>query len=138
MFVLVLLGLLRAPSRLISDADAEVTDASPVAAASASATPMPKLGPAIFATLPSLDTVAIYPLASNGNVPSLAGNAAISNPGGIGYWAGRLYVTNVAANSITVYPAGANGSTNPIVTIEGEHTGLDGPKVDAVESRREQ
>ena len=121
-FVLVLLGLLRGPSRLISVAHAEVTDASPVAAASASATPMPKLGPAIYATLPNLDTVAVYPIASNGNVSSLAGNAAISNPGGIGYWAGRLYVTNLATDSITVYPAGANGSTNPIVTIHGEHT----------------
>jgi hypothetical protein len=133
-FALVLLGLLRGPSRLISDADAEVTDASPVAAASASATPMPKLGPAIYSTLPSLDTVAVYPLASNGNVPSLVGNAAISNPGGIGYWAGRLYVTNVPGESITVYPAGANGSTNPIVTIHGEHTGLYSPTAIAFDS----
>ena len=134
MFVLVLLGLLRGPSGLMGDAHAEVTEASSVAAPSASATPMPKLGPAIYATLPSLDTVAVYPLASNGNVPSLAGNAAISNPGGIGYWAGRLYVTNVAANSITVYPAGANGSTNPIVTIQGEHTALDSPTAIAFDS----
>jgi sugar lactone lactonase YvrE len=130
----ILLGLLRGPSRLIGDARADVTDASPAAAASASATPMPKLGPAIYATLPSLDTVAVYPLASNGNVPSLVGNAAISNPGGIGYWADRLYVTNVATNSITVYPAGANGSTSPIVTIQGEHTLLDGPTAIAFDS----
>src|SRR5208283_3137190 len=112
-FVLVLLGSLRGPSARISDADAGTTDTSAAAAASASATPMPQLGPAIYATLPNLDTVAVYPLASNGNVPSLVGNAAISNPGGIGYWAGRLYVTNLATDSITVYPAGANGS--PIV-----------------------
>ena len=77
-FVLVLLGLLREPSSLSSDADAEVTDASAVAAPSPSATPIPKLGPAIYATLPSLDTVAVYPLDGKGNVPSLAGNAAIS------------------------------------------------------------
>jgi hypothetical protein len=95
---------------------------------------MPILGPAIYSTLPSLDTVAVYPLASNGNVPSLAGKAAISNPGGIGYWADRLYVTNLATDSITVYPAGANGSTSPIVTIEGEHTLLDGPTAIAFDS----
>lgn len=95
---------------------------------------MPKLGPAIYATLPDLDTVAVYPLASNGNVPSLVGNAAISNPGGIGYWAGRLYVTNLATDSITVYPAGANGSTNPVVTIAGEHTLLDSPTAIAFDS----
>ena len=103
-------------------------------AASASTTPIPKLGPAIYSTLPSLDTVAVYPLASNGNVPSLVGNAAISNPGGIAYWAGRVYVANVAANSITVYPAGANGSPNPIVTIQGEHTLLDSPTAIAFDS----
>jgi sugar lactone lactonase YvrE len=133
-FVLILLGLLCGPSRLIGDAHAEVTDASPAAAASASATPMPKLSPAIYTTLPSLDTVAVYPLASNGNVPSLAGNASISNPSGIGYWAGRLYVTNQPANSITVYPAGASGSTSPIVTIQGEHTLLDSPTAIAFDS----
>ena len=130
----ILLGFRLGRSRLISDAHAEVTDASPVAAPSASASPMPTLGPAIYTTLPSLDTVAVYPLASNGNVPSLVGNAAISNPGGIGYWAGRVYVANVAANSITVYPAGANGSTNPIVTIEGEDTLLDSPTAIAFDS----
>lgn len=105
-----------------------------MAAPSASATPIPKLGPAIYATLPSLDTVAVYPLASKGNVPSLAGNAAISNPGGIGYWAGRLYVTNLATDSITVYPAGANGSTSPTVTIQGGHTLLDSPTAIAFDS----
>jgi sugar lactone lactonase YvrE len=130
---------------LISDADAGVTlsyyletgknpSSHPVTAASPVATPIPKLSPAIYATLPSLDTVAVYPLASNGNVPSLAGNTAISNPGGIGYWADRLYVTNVAANSITVYPAGANGSPSPIVTIQGEHTLLDSPTAIAFDS----
>ena len=134
MFVLVLLGLLREPSSLSSDADAEVTDASAVAAPSPSATPIPKLGPAIYATLPSLDTVAVYPLDGKGNVPSLAGNAAISNPGGIGYWAGRLYVTNLATDSITVYPAGASGSTSPIVTIQGGHTLLDSPTAIAFDS----
>jgi Beta-propeller repeat len=133
-FVLVLLGSLRGPSGRISDADAGTTDTSAAAAASASATPMPKLGPAIYATLPSLDTVAVYPLASNGNVPSLTGNAAISNPGGIGYWAGLLYVTNVATDSITVYPAGANGSVNPVLTIQGEHTLLDSPTAIAFDS----
>jgi len=95
---------------------------------------MPKLGPAIYATLPSLDTVAVYPLASNGNVPSLTGNAAISNPGGIGYWVGRLYVANLATDSITVYPAGANGSANPVLTIQGEHTLLDSPTAIAFDS----
>jgi len=95
---------------------------------------MPQLGPAIYATLPSLDTVAVYPLASNGNVPSLVGNAAISNPGGIGYWAGRLYVTNLATDSITVYPAGANGSPNPVLTLQGEHTLLDSPTAIAFDS----
>ncbi len=105
-----------------------MTAASPVA------TPIPKLSPAIYTALPGLNTVAVYPIASNGNVPSLVGNASISNPGGIGYWAGRLYVTNAPIDSITVYPAGADGSTSPIVTIQGEHTGLDDPTAIAFDS----
>ena len=128
-----------------SDADAGVTlsydletgqnpSSHPVTVASPVATPIPKLSPAIYAALPGLNTVAIYPIASNGNVPSLVGNVSISNPGGIAYWRGRLYVTNVATDSITVYPAGANGSTNPIVTIEGEKPGLDGPTAIAFDS----
>ena len=130
---------------LTIDADAGVTlsydletgqnpSSNPVTAASAVPTPIPKLSPAIYATLPGLNTVAVYPLASNGNVPSLVGNAAISNPGGIAYWGGRLYVTNVANDSITVYPATANGSTSPIVTIHGEQMGLDNPTAIAFDS----
>jgi len=106
----------------------------PVTAASAVATPSPTLSPAIYAALPGLNTVAVYPIASNGNVPSLVGNASISNPGGIGYWNGRIYVTNEATDSITVYPAGANGSVSPIVTIAGDKTRLGGPKAIAFDS----
>jgi sugar lactone lactonase YvrE len=130
---------------LISDAYAGVTlsyyletgknpSSHPVTAASPVATPIPKLSPAIYATLPSLNTVAVYPIASNGNVPSLVGNASVSNPGGIGYWGGRLYVTNVGTDSITVYPASANGSTSPIVTIQGEKPRLSNPTSIAFDS----
>ena len=128
-----------------SDADAGVTlsyyletgknpSSHPVTAPGLVATPIPKLSPAIYAALPSLNTVAIYPLASNGNVPSIVGNASISNPGGIGYWGGRLYVTNVTTDSITVYPANANGSTSPIVTIQGEKPRLNNPTAIAFDS----
>jgi len=131
--------------RFISDVDAGVTlsyyletgknpSSHPVTAASPVATPIPKLSPAIYAALPGLNTVAVYPIASNGNVPSLVGNASISNPGGIGYWGGRLYVTNVAKDSITVYPASANGSTSPIVTIQGEKPRLSNPTSIALDS----
>ncbi len=137
--------LLRGLPPFASDADAGSTlsyyletgknpSSHPVTAASAVATPSPKLSPAIYAALPGLNTVAVYPIASNGNVPSLVGNAAISNPGGIGYWNGRIYVTNEATGSITVYPAGANGSVSPIVTIGGEKTRLDGPTAIAFDS----
>jgi sugar lactone lactonase YvrE len=124
--VVVLWSLLHGPSRLINDAHAGVTQASAKPAVTTSSTPSPKFT-AIYTALPSLNTLGVYPISSNGNVPSIVGNTFISNPGGIAYWAGRLYVTNLAKDSITVYPAGANGSISPIVTIQGENTSLDSP-----------
>ena len=139
-----LIGLSGSPS-LTSDADAGVTlhyyletgknpSSHPVTAASPAATPSPKLSPAIYATLPGLNALGIYPIASNGNVPSLLGNTSLDNPNGIAYRAGRLYVTNAAADSITVYPATANGSPSPIVTIRGQKQGLDQPTSIAFDS----
>lgn len=58
----------------------------------------------------------------------------LSQPYGIAYHAGNLYVTNSSAYSVTVYPAGAGRRPNPIVTISGENTELAIPQGIAVDS----
>jgi sugar lactone lactonase YvrE len=42
--------------------------------------------------------------------------------------AGHLWVANLQGNSLTEYPAAANGDAAPMATIAGSATGLDGPQ----------
>jgi len=53
------------------------------------------------------------------------GNTGLQEPIGIALdGAGKIYVTNVVSNSITVYAAGASGNATPTATINTE---LNGP-----------
>jgi secreted PhoX family phosphatase len=90
--------------------------------------------PAIYASNPMLNSLSVFPIGSNGNVPSLFGKTLLSNPNGIAYSEGNIYVTNAATNSITVYPANSNGNPNPITTIIGSSTLLDDPVAIAMDS----
>ncbi len=60
--------------------------------------------------------------------PATGSTAGLSAPAGIALdVAGRLYVANWCANSITVYSAGATGNASPVTTIGGSNAGLDHP-----------
>ena len=46
--------------------------------------------------------------------------------------AGRLYVANYGANTITVYAAGATGNATPTASISGANFGLGAPRALAI------
>jgi hypothetical protein len=46
-----------------------------------------------------------------------------------------IYVTNSGADTVTVYPASANGNVAPIETISGSNTGLNNPEGIALDAR---
>jgi sugar lactone lactonase YvrE len=48
--------------------------------------------------------------------------------------AGKIYVTSVTADAVTVYAAGATGNVAPIATISGANTGLQAPTGIAVDA----
>jgi hypothetical protein len=83
------------------------------------------------------DSVTVYAAGANGNVApiqTIAGsNTGLKTPFGIALDAsGNIYVTNSLStvrkyDSVTVYAAGANGNVEPIRSIGGAHTGVDGP-----------
>jgi sugar lactone lactonase YvrE len=89
------------------------------------------------------DSLSIFPLGSNGsvaslfgsngNVPSLFIKIQLSNPSGIAYHAGNLYVAD-HNDSITLYPANATGRPDAIATIHGSNTHLNNPGPIAVDS----
>ena len=79
-----------------------------------------KTAPAIFVANPTLDSLSVFPVGSNGNVPSLFTRTFLSQPHGIAYHAGNLYVTNTFPYTITVYPVSAGRRPNPIATISAE------------------
>lgn len=93
-----------------------------------------KPAPAIFVTNPTLNSLSVFPIGSNGNVPSLFTQTFLSQPHGIAYWKGKLYVANSAPDSITAYPANGERRPNPIITISGEKTQLDIPVGIALDS----
>ena len=88
------------------------------------------------------DSLSIFPLGSNGNVASLFGSNGnvpslfikiqLSNPSGIAFHAGNLYVTD--NDAITVYPANATGRPKTIASIQGSKTQLYNPGPIAVDS----
>ena len=79
-----------------------------------------KPAPAIFVANPTLDSLSVFPVGSNGNVPSLFTRTFLSQPHGIAYHAGNLYVTNTFPYTITVYPVSAGRRPNPIATISAQ------------------
>jgi len=58
----------------------------------------------------------------------------LNGPSGVEVIEGELFVTNWNGNSVTVYPATANGDVPPLRTIQGGSTlldtpwGIDGPR----------
>jgi len=100
----------------------------------ATPTPTPSLTSAIYTANPTLNSLSVFPAGNSGNVPSVFAQTLLSNPYGIAYSAGNLYVTNAAGDSITVYPASAVGSPSPIMTISGPSTQLDDPVAIALDA----
>lgn len=93
-----------------------------------------KPAPAILVTNPSANSLSVFPAGSNGNVASLFTRTMLSQPYGVAYHAGNLYVANSGGYSVTVYPAGAGRRPNPLITISGGKTKLAVPRGIAVDS----
>lgn len=106
-------------------------ESAPVAASTTTS----KSAPAIFVANPTLNSLSVFPVGSNGNVPSLFTRTFLAQPHGIAYWKGDLYVTNNgSSDSITAYPISGGRRSNPIVTISGEKTELTIPVGIALDS----
>jgi hypothetical protein len=72
--------------------------------------------------------VLAFPTGSHGNVAPIALNTDMADPFGIARdKSGRIYVSNSATNTVTVYPANADGNVPPIAVIAGSNTGLASP-----------
>ena len=72
--------------------------------------------------------VTAYPTGSSGDVAPTALTTDMAEPNGIARDAGgRIYVTNSATNTVTVYAANANGNVPPIAVIGGSNTLLLNP-----------
>jgi hypothetical protein len=111
-----------------------VTRISASSSLTATQTPASKPSPAIFVTNPAADSLSVFPIGSNGNVPSLFTQTFLSNPVAITYWRGELYVANGNSSSVTAYPANGDRRPNPIININGEKTQLVNPAAIAVDS----
>ena len=95
------------------------------------------IGPVCGAAAGTIDTaifvgddydVTAYPIDASGDVAPTAVTTDMAVPSGIARDAsGRIYVTNNATNTVTVYAAGANGNVPPIATIGGAKTQLSDP-----------
>ena len=69
-----------------------------------------------------------YPVGSLGDVAPIAVTTDMADPIGIARDAsGRIYVTNSATNTVTVYAASTNGNVPPIAVIGGSKTRLANP-----------
>jgi sugar lactone lactonase YvrE len=94
-------------------------------APAATSTASHKPAPAIFVANPTLDSLSVFPVGSNGNVPSLFTRTFLSQPAGIAYWNHNLYVTNdggaTDGHSIMAYPVSGGRRPAPIFTISGGH-----------------
>jgi len=56
---------------------------------------------AIFVANPTANSLSVFPVGSNGNVPSLFTRTFLGQPSGIAYWKGNLYVTNTGGPGAT-------------------------------------
>jgi sugar lactone lactonase YvrE len=93
-------------------------------APAAASTTASKPAPAIFVTNPTLNSLSVFPLGSNGNAPSLFTRTFLAQPTGIAYWKNNIYVTNIGGTdgySITAYPVSGGRRPAPIFTITNGH-----------------
>ncbi|HYB89647.1 MAG TPA: SBBP repeat-containing protein [Candidatus Binataceae bacterium] len=91
-------------------------------------------GEAIFVA--NLVDVTAYPIGSSGDVPPIAVTTDMIAPSGIARDAsGRIYVTNSATNTITIYAANASGNVAPVAVIGGSSTRLANPTGIALDTR---
>ena len=94
------------------------------AAPAATSTAATKPAPAIFVANPLDNSLSVFPVGSNGNVPSLFTRTFLAQPAGIAYWKDNIYVTNIGGTdgySITAYPVSGGRRPAPIFTITGGH-----------------
>jgi sugar lactone lactonase YvrE len=76
------------------------------------------------------DTILVLSSYPNLNIINTisGGNTGLNSPQGIARdVGGRIYVTNSASNTVTVYAAGASGNATPVATIGGGLTGMNSP-----------
>src|SRR5215469_7436355 len=72
--------------------------------------------------------VAAFPLGTSGNIPPVVLTTDFAAPRGIARDSkGRIYVTNVIGDSISVFAPTATGNTRPLAVIGGPHTRLSSP-----------
>src|SRR5271156_3313984 len=84
--------------------------------------PSHKPARAIFVANPTANSLSVFPVGSNGNVPSLFTRTFLGQPSGIAYWKGNLYVTNTGGPggySVTAYPVSGGRRPAPLFTISG-------------------
>ncbi len=94
---------------------------------------LPPIGNIVYVANQGNDSVTVY--ADSVQLATISGsNTGLSAPTGIaldGF--GNIYVTNEAANTVTVYPAESGGNVAPIATIAGSNTGLGYPSGVAID-----
>jgi sugar lactone lactonase YvrE len=72
--------------------------------------------------------VAAYPVGSSDNFASSVPPTGMIDPGGVARdSSGRIYVTNGATNTVTIYAASADGNVAPLAVIGGANTQLADP-----------
>lgn len=83
--------------------------------------PTHKSARAIFVANPTANSLSVFPVGSNGNVPSLFTRTFLGAPSGIAYRKGNLYVANIGGvndgYSIMAYPVRGGRRPAPIFTI---------------------
>jgi sugar lactone lactonase YvrE len=101
---------------VICDRTSQAQEPAPPATSTTSQKP----ATAIFVANPTLDSLSVFPLGSNGNVPSLFTRTFLAQPSGIAYWKGNLYVTNIGGTggySVTAYPVSGGRRPAPLFSI---------------------
>jgi hypothetical protein len=89
--------------------------------------------PTIFVA--SFHDVTAFPIASRGDVAPIALTTDMASPSGIARDAsGRIYVTNSATSTVTIYAANSNGNVPPLAVIGGSRTRLVNPTGIALDS----
>ena len=89
--------------------------------------------PTIFVA--SFHDVTAFPIASRGAVAPIALTTDMASPSAVARDAsGRIYVTNSATSTVTIYAANSNGNVPPLAVIGGSSTRLVNPTGIALDS----